>query len=1051
MCKSIYRIFKKSGCTLLFALLFTIMIQPVLAQDGTGVLSGRIVNKDGAPVEGAVVNIAEESRIAVTDKQGYFKLKKVKALDELIVTKKGYKSGTAVADFNQGFEVVIEKEEDEYNQTIAMPFQDIKKKFVLNSASTTTGSELEKHPVTVLQNAFAGSVTGVETYEARSEPGWSETSLFIRGLRTMNTGARSPLIIVDNMERDLSFLDAYPIETVTILKDAAATAIYGMRGANGVVLVTTKRGQAGKTKINFTQEIGFQALSGLPTSQNAYNYALTMNQARYLDGLQPMYSDTDIQHYQEAAYGTLDPMLRYKYMTTNWHDEILRSAAPQHRTNFNISGGNNFARYYVSFSYLRQEGMYDSKWTEWNPGYSTQHTLNRFNLRSNIDIDITKYLNVSLDLGGRIDNIRQPLASTWSIFTMSAESLPINPVFTPNGSFYVPSENIDKNAAALIAMTGVDVNRRRNLYSNVTVSGKLDFITKGLGAKLTAGFDAYNMFRYTQSQNFDAFSYDRNSGTADDPSSYTYTRQRTATALANPVTYPRDMNYNINMVGALTYENVFAGKHALNAQAMMRTYKNVLEGYQSSKRYLSYGGIANYIYDNRYALQLTASYMGSDNYAPDDRYAFFPGVSVGWIASEESFLNNKNLNLLKFRASLGRSGQAETGVRRYPYQGEYTQGGGYNFGTSQSYLQGVYESAAGNNNIKWELSDMLNLGVDFDLWNKKLYGQIDVFKEWRSNILVSRSTIPDMYGMTVPQDSYGKAETKGIEITLGHNGNIGKFNYFIEGMLTYNTNKITEMDEIPPLYDYQAQTGNRIDQVQIFMVSQLATDASKISTSHQDAIDNPDKYPYQGTLKLGNAIFIDQNGDRLIDSYDKVPYGYGGVFTTPIPELLPSVKLGMEWKGFDARVLLTAFLNRTVSTRENMDFGFGWGGTATHEVTSTWGYYTDDPTDPRNLSAKYPRLSTTFSANDRSYPRNENSIFIRNGDFLSLRNVEVGYSLPEKLIAKLNMTKCRVYFSGYNLWNWSHFDNGFDPENPLNYIWAYPKTKSFSFGINIGF
>lgn len=1029
------------------AVLLVSYIQPAFGQnDGSRVLSGRVVDQDGLPIEGAVVNVAEESRIAVTDKDGYFNLKKVKPADEIYVSHKGYKDEIATADFENEFKVTLQKETDIYKETIAMPFQRLPKKFSLAAASTTTGSELEKHPVTVLQNAFIGSVTGVETYEANSEPGWSETALYIRGLRTMNGSARAPLIIVDNVERDLSFLDAYPIETVTILKDAASTAIYGMRGANGVVLVTTKRGESGRTRISFTQEIGFQTLAGLPTGQNSYNYALTMNQARYLDGLSPMFSDQDIQHYKEASEGTLDPSLRYKYFNTNWHDELLRSTAPQNRTNFSLSGGNNRARYYVSFSYLRQEGMYDSKWTEWNSGYSTQHVLNRFNLRSNIDVDIVKGLNVSLDLGGRIDNIRQPLASTWSFFTYAAEALPTNPVFTPKGDFFVPSDNKDKNPVALLSASGIDVNRRRNLYSNLSINGDLGFITKGLGAKLTVGFDAYNTFQYTQSQDFDAFYYDRNSGTADNPDSYTYTRMRTATALSNPVTYPRDMSYNVNVIGALTYKNVFAGKHAIDAQAMIRTYRNVVEGYNSSYRYLTFGGIANYIYDNRYVAQFTASYMGSDNFEKGSRFGFFPGFSAGWVASEESFLKNRDISLLKLRASIGRTGQSNIGSKRYPYQGEYVQGNGYNFGTSQSYTEGVYESAAGNKNIKWELSDMINIGIDFDFWNKKLYGQIDVFKEWRSNILVSRSTIPDMYGVAVPVDSYGKAETKGIEATLGHNGNIGNFNYFIEGMLTFNRNKITEMDEIEPEYDYLRKTGDQIDRPQAYIWQQWASDASLISTSKQDAIDHPEKYPYQGSIKLGNAIFIDQNGDRVIDSYDLIPYGYNY-----IPELVPSIKLGMEWKGFDARVLLTAYLNRYVSCRENMDFGFGWGGTSTHEVTKTWGYYTDDPNDPRNINAIYPRLSTTFSDNDRNYPRNQNSIWVRNGNFLSLRNVEIGYSLPSKLIAKASLTKCRVYFSGYNLHTWSHFDNGIDPENPTNYIWAYPKTKSFSFGINIGF
>ncbi|MDR0541315.1 MAG: SusC/RagA family TonB-linked outer membrane protein, partial [Dysgonamonadaceae bacterium] len=274
---------------------------------------------------------------------------------------------------------------------------------------------------------------------------------------------------------------------------------------------------------------------------------------------------------------------------------------------------------------------------------------------------------------------------------------------------------------------------------------------------------------------------------------------------------------------------------------------------------------------------------------------------------------------------------------------------------------------------------------------------------------------------------------------------------------TWNTNKITEMDELPPDYDYQTLTGYRIfDDTKSSSLGgslklkwqQWAADPDLIPTSHQDAIDHPEKYPWHaaGKYKLGNAIFQDTNGDRIIDSYDKIHTGY-----TKIPELIPSVKLGFGFCGFDARVIMTAYLNRTVETRENMDAGFGWGGTSTHAVTQTWGYYNDDPADPRNINAKYPRLSTSFSDIDRNYPYNQSDIWLVNGDFLSLRNVEVGYSLPQSLISKLNMSKFRVYFSGYNLQTWSHLPKGFDPENPTNYIWAYPKTKSFSIGVNIGF
>ena len=501
------------------------------------------------------------------------------------------------------------------------------------------------------------------------------------------------------------------------------------------------------------------------------------------------------------------------------------------------------------------------------------------------------------------------------------------------------------------------------------------------------------------------------------------------------------------MNGGLAYEHTF-GKHAINAQAFIRTYQNVVRGQESSNRYLSYNAQATYVYNNRYILSGNISRMGSDNYADGERFGTFPGGSVGWVLSEESWLKNSFVNLLKLRASYGRAGQAVTGVSRYPYQGTFTEGGGYNFGTSQSYTEGVYESTAGNKNIKWEISDMANFSVDFDLWNKKIYGSVDFFKEWRSNILVSRSTVPGLFGVNAPQDSYGKAETKGFEITLGHSNRIGDFEYYIDGMLTFNTNKITEMDELTPDYAYQARTGNRIDQSQLLIWKQWASNPDLIPESYEDAVANPQKYPWNaaGKYKLGNAVFQDTNGDRKIDSYDKVPTGY-----TNIPELIPTIRLGFSWKGFDARAVLTAYLNRTVPCRENMDYGFGWGGTSTHEITNTWGYYTDDPTDPRNINAKYPRLSTSFSDLDRNYPYNESTIWVVNGDFLSLRNVEVGYSLPARLISKVNMTKCRLYFSGYNLCNWSHLPKGFDPENPTNYIWAYPKTRSFTFGVNIGF
>ena len=1042
------------------SLLLAMTVSTAIAQNGR-TLKGRVVDSQGEPVVGAVVNLGEGLKIALTDEDGRFELKKVDASDEVFVNYLGYKQARKKADFNtDNFEIALERQ-DTYGLMAPVPFNAKPKKLVTEATSVVTGEELEKHPITVLQNAFTSTVTGVETYEGQSEPGWTETAMYIRGIRTMNENARAPLIIVDNVERDLSFLDAFPIESITVLKDAAATSIYGMRGANGVILVTTKRGEAGKLKINFTQEVGFQTIAGIPETQNSYNYALTMNQARYLDGLNPMYNDYDIEQYRKVSNGeTLEGMDKYHYFNTNWHEQMLRDAAPMYRTNLQMSGGNDRARYYVSFSYLRQEGLYKKKWTDWNSDYDTQHVLNRYNLRVNVDLNVNKFLTVGLDLGGRIDNILQPAASTWTLFTWGAgENLPIYPVFTPNGEFFVPTANDSKNGPALIAGSGIEQNRRRNLYTTVTATGDLGKYVPGLKAHAIVSFDAFETFQKVQAADINAFAYDFQNTDVTDVNDYTYQRMRTFKALPNASTTPREYYYNINTRFGLSYDQHF-GKHWVNAQAFLRTYKNVVRGQNSSNRYLSWNGQATYAYNNRYVLSANISRMASDNFSEDNRWDTFGGVSIGWVASEEPFIKNLGVfDLLKLRASWGKAGQAVTGTARYPYQSTFASGGNYSFGTSQSSIAGTYEATAGNENSIWEVSKMWNLGIDFDLWNKKLYGQFDIFKEYRSQILVNRSTIPTLFGLNAPQDSYGKVESHGYEFTLGHRNNIGKnFSYFVEGMLSWNKNEITEMDELTPDHPYQARTGQRVNQWFMFLLDQWASDPNKIPESHEQVVadralpadQQVGYYPYHaaGKYKLGNAVFKDINNDGKIDSYDMVPSGYAN---TKIPELIPSIRVGFEAFGFDARVVFTGYLNRTVECRENMDYAIGWGGATSHEVTKTWGYYTDDPTDPRNISAEYPRLSTSFSDIDRNYPYNQSDIWLRNGNFWSLRNIEIGYSLPKQLIAKLYMTKCRVYFSAYNIKTWSHFENGFDPENPTNYIWAYPKTRSFSFGVNVQF
>ncbi len=1051
----------------------------VSAADGR-VLKGRVLDPDGNPIPGAVVNLAENSKIIFTDAEGNFALKDVVIDDEINASCIGYKSSIdKVEDLNAPMYIILYPDDDLYEHLRNVAFGKKKAKFVTESTSVVSGQELQRYPVTVLQNAFNSTVTGVQTYEVASEPGWSETKLYIRGVRTMNSSARNPIIIVDDVERDISFLDAFPIEDVTILKDAAATAIYGMRGANGVVLVTTKRGEAGRAHIDFTQEVGFQTLTGKVENQNSYNHALTMNQARYLDGLDPLYTAEQLEKYRRVCNGeTLEGMDQYRYFNTNWFDVLYRETAPVYKTNLQISGGSSRAKYYVSFSYLRQEGMWNSEGTHLNDGFVTQHTLNRWNLRSNLDIKVNDFLTVGLDLGGRIDNIIQPTASVFNLTTFGAvEADPMRPVYCPNGEIYV--DGSANNPLYQLGASGQEKNRRRQLYSTLTLNGDLSPITKGLGIDAVVSFDAYDGFESTQTNSINTYSYDYTNMSVERVEDFTYTQTNRYSELTNPSANERDNSWTLNLRAGLSYDRTF-GKHHIDMRAFVRSYMERLNRgphsaswyHLSSNRYLSYNGVANYIFDNKYILNGSVSRMGSDNFDPDNRWGTFWGVGAGWVLSEEKFLRDTKVDLLKIRLSYGKTGMNDTGTDRYPYQSTYAASNGYSFGYNATWVTGYAESVAGSSNSRWEISKMANIGLDWDIAGKKFYGNLDLWKEWRSDILISRSTIPSVLGISFAQDSYGKVESKGYELVVGHANSIGKFHYSIEGMLSYNINKITEMDETTPQVPWQAKTGDRIrDYSEVADIYESgnadviggwnmyhflywASDPNLISTSQEDAIKNPEKYPYNsfsnGGQKLGTAVFQDVNGDRVIDSKDMVPMGY-----TLLPDLTPSVALNAEFAGFDLRVVATAYLKRTVFLSPALTFSEWGSNNSTHEVTKAWGYYTDDPTDPRNINAKYPRISYSYNTEDSARGSTtssyNNDIWLVNGDYLSLRNIEIGYTLPQKLTAKAYISKLRFYFSGYNLMTWSHLPKGFDPEKPMSYCWWYPKTRIFNFGVNLSF
>ncbi len=1047
--KKPYRKSFQTGILMLMVLfVLTIAQNDMLAQSSKFLVKGKVTDKFGTPVPDVAVNISEQSSVTRTDENGEFNIE-VQLTDQLVFSHEGFKNVMVDADIERDMEIIMIPGFDEQDDIVEMPYQQTRRKEVTAAASTVSGFELQKHPSLALENTLSGVVTGISTIERHSEPGWSYPWLFLRGIRTIGTvdgGGEfegwneyrnsKPIIIIDNVERDLTYLDAYAIESVTILKDHSASAIYGLKGANGAVIVTTKRGVAGKTQINVNIERGFQKELRPIEYESSYDYAQSLNRARELDRLPRVYTDEDLELFKNQTSPLTHP-------NTDWRDAVLRDYAPWYRANFNVGGGNTTARYFLSLTYLRQEGFYEKKWAEYK--YDSQHRVNRWNLRSNVDIDVSKHLNVALDLGGRLDDVKQPYAHIFATYAWISENHPDWPVTNPNGTFFRKNGLWQDNPAARVASSGFDQNYKRNLYSNARIKYDLDYLVKGLSITGLIGFDAINVYQYGKIQGYGTYEYVLDSTRAENGEEVNYghyiqvSEETPMTEFGGWGSSTRELKFRNNFYAGFNYYRDF-GNHYVTSFLMYRQNKMTVPGYTSPYRHQAVVGQLNYSYRSRYVLQFAGSYMGTDNFEKGNRFGFFPSISGAWVASEESFINNLNVfDLLKFRVSYGICGNDVTRNRRYPFQDEYGSGPGYAFGTSYSYESGYQEAESGNPRARWEVSRMINAGLDIEMFKGDLYASFDYFYEKRTDILTDRTTVPELYGLQPPLDAFGILEIKGGEILFGHKKQIGDFGYFIEGNISHSKNKILEMDELEQPYPWMQRTGHPANQPFGYVFEKFF--------ETQEEIDNS-PLPSGYNAKPGDIKWKDLNGDSIIDGNDVRAVGF-----TLFPEIVSGLKVGFSFKGFDARVVFLGYFRRTSEPpRMNVIHSLFWNGSSTVNTKDCWGYVSEEPED--NKDAKWPRLSTTIDYNnyyDIFQPANDRaeSFWKRDGSFIRLKNVEIGYTLPSNMIQKLKIQNTRFYFSAFNIaYIWDKVKI-WDPENPNAGVWLPPKVMTFNFGVNM--
>jgi len=878
-----------------------------------------------------------------------------------------------------------------------------------SSISSISGDDLLKSFKLSLGNRLPGLLPGLTVMATGNEPGVDNPTFSIRGLNTYGSG-RSVLVLVDGIESAYENLVPEEIESLSVLKDASALAIFGSRGANGVLMVTTKKGTAGSLKINFSTQQGFSQASRLPEFLGSYDYATLYNEARNNDGLEPIYSDEDLAAYRAGTD-------KYFHPDVNWYNEILRKTAPISNYDINFSGGNSNVKYFVLLNYASDNGLY--KRTANRSIHSIDQDYSRFNLRSNIDINVTRDFNFKLLLGAQNQKKSNPKANeTASMFDLLS-SIPPNafPVYNPNGTF--GANSLYSNPVGDALMTGFYTSNTRTIQMKSIATQKLDMITKGLNISAVASFNNYFSSRSNKSRD-----YARYEIAQDQLGEISYNQFGQETSLSASEN-ASDHSSNTEWQVALNYKNSF-GANDIDAMLMYTELTNNIAGVATPYRNNGVRGRATYALYKKYIGELAFAYNGTENFPKGSRWGLFPAVSIGWIITQEDFLKDGTyLNYLKIRGSYGMVGNDDIGGLRFMFNPQaYVQDGNYYYGSTNSSLMAVAEGQIRNGNVTWEKEKKLNFGFDATLFHN-LDVTFDIFKNDRYDILAKPNrTVPAFFGMAsnLPDFNLGKTNNRGFETKVTYYSEKNKvFEYYLSASMWYAKNKIVYRAEEIRQFDYLYRTGQRIDQPYRLEALGFFKD--------QSDIDNSPRQIYS-QVQPGDIKYKDQNGDNIIDQNDIVSNGF-----TSFPEISGAFEAGLKFKNFDLNVLLQGVTNRSVYLSGNYYQAFQNDGKISTVALGRW-------TSETAGTATYPRLSSSNNINNSQ----GSSFWSHDGSYIKLRNLGLGYNLPEKIVSKVKFDSARFFINGTNLFSWDHLDYS-DPET----LSGYPAMKTYSIGARFQF
>jgi len=1026
-------IFKHCFLTLVLMLL----TMGASAQDKVNV-TGTVVDSQGEPIIGASILAAGTTIGAITDLDGVFKLQ-CSPNATLRVSYIGYESKSVRLEGKTNITITLLEDNQALEEVVVVGYGHQKKESVIGAISQVSSKDLLSTPAANVTQALAGKIPGLITTQTSGAPGADDAQLNIRGRATF-AGDGSPLVLVDGVERSFSQIAPDDIESISVLKDASATAVYGVRGANGVILVTTKRGQDQAPQVSLTANVQWQSPTRKDTYLNSYDSVTLLEEALANDGLPSQYSASDIEMYRKSCAGELSGLDAMLYPNVDWYDEVLNSSAPAQRYNVSVRGGTKRMRYYASGEYYNQNSIIknlsqDTYGNSSSPGYR------RYAFRANMDLFLTKDLTFSINFGTRFEERYGPTTSESATYSQIFKTLNHTPGWlfpvsysVENGeqtqTLYGGSANYQDNVVAALAKGGYYKGTNTINETNFILNYDLGWLTQGLSVKGMASFDYDSYYR----KNFTATyaTYELN-----DRSNYSsidaYTKYNTDGELG----YGKSTSttYKLYLEAQVNYERTF-GKHAVTGMVL---YNQNDYRYNSelAKRYQGLVGRVTYAYDDKYLAEFNAGYNGSENFMKGKRFGFFPAFSIGWRITQEKFMESTKtwLDNLKIRASYGEVGNdvyTVNGVsQRFLYEAVWTQiSSDYMFGTTGQ--TGIYEGQYPNYGVTWERAKKYNLGLEFGLFGGLLNGNFDLFYEKRNDILTTHLSRPEWVGVTMAAGNLGETKNQGFEIELHHRNTIGKdFMYTVDATFSHARNEIINMDEPALKTEYRKQEGHPINQYFGLVCEGYVTQAD---------LDDPN-FPVStyGDVQVGDLKYKDMNGDGFIDDRDETYIGY-----SDIPENSYSLSLGANWKGIGFSVMFQGVDHVSRYYDSDAMFAFVDGGKVKEHHLDRWN---PAESEEYNLAhAKYPLL---HYAENGDHNQRQNSFFLKNGAFIRLKNIELSYTLPSSIIKYAGMSSCRFYINANNLITWDHLDGLVDPES--NGSHRYPIMKTVNVGVNVVF